>query len=41
MMENNFYQTIYDMYRSLGLSENEIDEYLSSIFNANPIDFSL
>lgn len=40
-MENSFYETIYDMYRSLGLSENEIDKHLSSIFNANPIDFSL
>lgn len=38
-MNNNFYQTIYDMYRSFGLSEEEIDLCLSSIFDANPIDF--
>ena len=41
MMENNFYQTIYDMYRSLGLSEAEIGQYLSSIFDAEPINFSI
>lgn len=39
-MENNFYLTIYDMYRSFGLSEKEIDKVLSSIFDGTPIDFS-
>lgn len=38
-MNNNFCETIYDMYRSLGYSEKEIDEILSSIFDETPIEF--
>ena len=39
-MNNIFYETIYDMYKSFGLTEQEIDICLSSIFEANPIDFN-
>ena len=38
-MENTFCLTIYDMYRNMGLSEKEIDEILSSIFDETPIEF--
>lgn len=38
-MGDKFYLTIYDMYRSLGLSDEEIDEILSSIFDETPIEF--
>lgn len=38
-MNNSFYETIYDMYRSFGLSEKEIDKILSSIFDETPIEF--